>query len=178
MRGNNNPERGENMYQIDDVVVYGLHGVCRITEIERKEFAGEEQLYYTMKPIFDNRSTFFVPAENEASCKKMRNLLTPEEIKTLVETIPTQKILKITDEKHRKDAYQKIIESGDRGEIMRLVKTLYKRRDAQLKAGKKQHLIDERFMKEAETVLFDEFAYVLHLDRANVATYILEELEE
>ncbi|MGN1011362.1 MAG: CarD family transcriptional regulator, partial [Clostridia bacterium] len=32
------------MYQVDDVVVYGLHGVCRITQIEPKIFAGEEHL--------------------------------------------------------------------------------------------------------------------------------------
>lgn len=49
------------MYQVDDVVVYGLHGVCRITQIEPKIFAGEEHLYYTMKPVFDDRSTFLSP---------------------------------------------------------------------------------------------------------------------
>lgn len=164
------------MYQIDDVVVYGLHGVCRITEIQPREFAGEEQLYYTMKPVFDNRSTFFVPTENQASCKKMRELLSPEEIRALILTIPSQGAIGITDEKHRKDTYQKIIESGNRNEILRLIKTLHERRKAQQKAGKKQHLIDERFMKEAETVLFDEFAYVLNIDRANVVTFIKEEL--
>lgn len=164
------------MYQVDDVVVYGLHGVCRITQIEPKIFAGEEHLYYTMKPVFDDRSTFFIPAENELSAKKLRPLLSPQEIKELIRSIPTQKIIGIPDEKHRKETYQQIIESGDRGEIMRLVKTLHKRKEAQQKAGKKQHLIDERFLKEAETVLNDEFAYVLKLDRTNVASYIKEEL--
>lgn len=164
------------MYQIDDVVVYGLHGVCRITNIEPKIFAGEEHLYYMMKPIFDDRSTFFIPAENELSCKKLRPLLSATEIKDLIHTIPTQKIIGITDEKHRKETYQQIIESGNRSEIIRLVKTLYKRKEAQQKAGKKQHLIDERFLKEAETVICDEFAYVLNIDRKEVATYIQEEL--
>lgn len=164
------------MYQIDDVVVYGLHGVCRITEIEEKEFAGEEQLYYTMHPVFDNRSTFFVPVNNAASNKKMRQLLSEGEINELIRTMPQQEEIKVTDEKHRKDAYKVIIESGDRGEIMRLVKTLYERREAQQKAGKKQHLVDERFMKEAETVLYDEFAYVLNIERDSVVDYIKKEL--
>ena len=160
------------MYQVDDVVVYGLHGVCRITQIEPKIFAGEEHLYYTMKPVFDDRSTFFIPAENESSNRKLRPLLSPEEIDGLIRSIPTQETIRISDEKHRKDTYRQIIEGGNRMEIMRLVKTLYQRKEDQQKAGKKQHLIDERFLKEAETILDDEFAYVLHLDRTEVASYI------
>lgn len=165
------------MYQIDDVVVYGLHGVCRITEIEEKEFAGESHLYYTMHPIFDNRSIFFVPVDNEKSKKKVRTLLSSDEIKELIHTMPQQEDIKVSDEKHRKEVYKTIIESGDRCEIMRLVKTLYERREAQQKAGKKQHLVDERFMKEAETVLYDEFAYVLNIERDAVISYIQKELE-
>lgn len=166
------------MYQIDDVVLYGIHGVCRITQIEPKVFAGEEHLYYMMKPVFDERSTFFVPTENELSIKKLRPLLSVEEIKQLIQTIPTQKTIGIIDEKHRKEAYQQIIESGDRCKILQLIITLHKRKEAQQKAGKKQHLIDERFLKEAETVIGDEFAYVLHLDRSNVFSYVKEQLNE
>ena len=161
------------MYRIDDVVVYGLHGVCRITEIEEKEFAGETHLYYTMRPIFKERSTFFVPVNNG----KIRDLLTPDEIKQLVHTIPQQKSIEVQIEKHRKDTYKKIIESGDRSEILRLIKTLCLRLDAQQKAGKKPHLIDERYLKEAETVLYDEFAFVLNIERGSVPDYIKTELE-
>lgn len=165
------------MYQIDDVVVYGLHGVCRITEIEEKEFAGESHLYYTMHPVFNNRSTFFVPVDNEKSKKKVRTLLSSNEIKELIHTMPQQEEIKVANEKQRKETYKTIIESGDRGEIMRLVKTLYERREAQQKAGKKQHLVDERFMKEAETVLYDEFAFVLNIERDSVIEYIKNELK-
>lgn len=165
------------MYRIDEVVVYGLHGVCRITEIEEKEFAGEAQLYYTMRPVFNNRSTFFVPVNNEKSKKKVRPLLSKDEIHELIHTMPQQEEIKVVNEKHRKETYKTIIESGDRAEIMRLVKTLYERREAQQKAGKKQHLVDERFMKEAETVLYDEFAFVLDIERDTVISYIQKELE-
>ena len=165
------------MYKIDDVVVYGNHGVCRITEITEKEFAGETHLYYTMIPVFDHRSTFFLQVDNEKSQKKIRAILTADEIRNLIRTIPQQEELKINDEKQRKDIYKTIIENGDRSEIMCLVKTLYERREAQKKAGRKQHLVDERFMKEAETVLYDEFAYVLNIDRDQVVEYIRQELK-
>lgn len=165
------------MYQINDVVVYGLHGVCRITEIEEREFAGETQPYYTMHPVFNDRSTFFVPVNNEKSKKKVRDLLTPQEISALIRSMPQLEEIQVQNEKHRKIIYKEIIESGDRAEIIRLIKTIYVRREAQLKAGKKQHLIDERFLKEAETSLYDEFAFVLNIDRESVIPHIKNELE-
>ena len=86
----------------------------------------------------------------------------------------------IIDECHHATAetYKKIIESGDRAEIFRLIKTLCVRLEEQQKAGKKPHLIDERFLKEAETVLFDEFAFVLNIERESVSDYIKTELEK
>ncbi len=102
---------------------------------------------------------------------------TGDEIKELIHTMPQQKEITVVNEKHRKEVYKTVIESGDRSEIMRLVKTLYERREAQQKAGKKQHLVDERFMKEAETVLYDEFAFVLNIERDSVVEYIKNELK-
>lgn len=172
----NSGKRGEEMYQINCVVVYGLHGVCRIADITEKDFSGQEEIYYILKPIFDDRSTFFVPVKNE-SAHKLRPLLSSDEVKSLINSIARQDVIGIDDEKHRKDAYKKIIEGGDRCEMMRLIKTLYLRKIEQQKAGKKQHIIDEHFMKEAETILFDEFAYVLEIEKEDIIPYIKKEME-
>jgi CarD family transcriptional regulator len=175
-QGNHFREKGIKMYQKNNVVIYGLHGVCRIAEITEKDFGGEEKLYYTLKPIFDERSTFFVPVQTECSHKKIRPLLSMEEVKDLIRNISQQETIWIPDEKHRKETYKQIIESGDRTEMMKLVKTLYLRKKDQQKAGKKQHIVDEHFMKEAETVLYDEFAYVLDIDRDKVLPFIKKEI--
>ncbi len=163
------------MYQINCVVIYGLHGVCRIADITKKDFSGQEETYYILKPIFDDRSTFFVPVKH-GSAQKLRPLLSIEEVKSLIKGISCQDVIGIEDEKHRKDAYKKIIESGNRGEIMRLIKTLYVRKEEQQKAGKKQHIIDEHFMKEAESILYDEFSYVLQIKKDDIVPYIKKEM--
>lgn len=163
------------MYQKNCVVIYGLHGVCRIADVTIKDFSGQEETYYILKPIFDDRSTFFVPVKN-SSAQKLRPLLSIEEVNALIEGISCQDVIGIEDEKHRKDAYKKIIESGDRGEMMRLIKTLYMRKEEQQKAGKKQHIIDEHFMKEAESILYDEFAYVLQIEKDDIVPYIKKEM--
>jgi CarD family transcriptional regulator len=165
------------MFQKNCVVVYGLHGVCEIADITEKDFGGQEEVYYILKPVFDDRSTFFVPVKNE-SAHKLRPLLSLEEVHAIIKGISDQDTIGITDEKHRKDAYKKIIESGDRCEMMRLIKTLYLRKKEQQKVGKKQHIIDEHFMKEAEDILYDEFAYVLQIKRDDILPYINKELEE
>ena len=166
------------MYHIDNVVIYGLHGVCRIADITEKDFSGENLLYYILKPVFDDRSTFFVPVDNETISKKIRPLLSSDEVKHLIHDISNQETIWIADDKHRKDTYRKIIDNGDRLELMKLIKTLYLRKKTQQEAGKKQHLVDEHFMKEAETILYDEFAFVLHLDREEILPYIMREIEE
>ena len=41
------------MYQINDLVMYGSIGVCKVTDITKPDFAGsdEEKLYYVLEPV-------------------------------------------------------------------------------------------------------------------------------
>ena len=39
------------MFQINDTVVYGAQGVCRIEEISKREMAGKAMEYYVLKPV-------------------------------------------------------------------------------------------------------------------------------
>lgn len=166
------------MYNIDDIVIYGTHGVCRITEITEKEFASETQLYYTIKPVFNTKSTFFLPVNHQNTAKKLFYPLPKGEIKALIASFPKLTPVTVTDEKQRRDIYKQVIESGDRKQIAGLLKTLYQRKKEQLNQGKKQHLIDERFMKDAETVLYEEFAYVLQKDRGEILTMVTKQFEK
>lgn len=166
------------MYAVDDVIVYGLHGVCRIKEIGTKNFAGNEQLYYTLVPVFDERSTFFLPVQGEVADTKLRPLLSEAEVDSLITAMPQRETLTINNDKHRKDIYRHILESGNRSEIMCLIKTLHQRQRSQLEAGKKQYTVDERFMKEAENVIYDEFAFVLNISRDEVLAYIKSKIEK
>ena len=166
------------MFRINDVVVYSLHGVCRITEIKEMEFAGERRLYYTLVPVFDERSTFFVPAENDFIGKKLKKPLTEKEIKTIFREASKQKPLSLAADTRRKDVYQKIIENGDREELMALLKMLYKRRRHQSETGKKQHLIDERYMKRAEDTLAEEFAFICGTDKNEIVRELRKKLDK
>ena len=43
--------------------------------------------------------------------------------------------------------------------------------------GKKLHACDEQYYKDAEKIIYDEFAYVLDINRLDVKDFITNELE-
>ena len=47
----------------------------------------------------------------------------------------------------------------------------------QQKNGRRLHITDERFMKEAEKMLYEEFAYVLNIRKDQVLPFILNQVQ-
>ena len=164
-------------YKIDDTILYGTHGVCRITDVSEKTFNGCSKEYYVLKPVNDEKATVFVPAGNEKLIAKMRHVLTADEIHELIRAMPGKDTIWIENESERKDKYKKILMSGDRVELVQLIKTLYNHQKEQIAAGKKLHMTDERFMKDAERLLYEEFAHVLDIQYEQVLLLIVEELD-
>ena len=72
------------MYKTGDTVLYGSEGVCKITDITEKQFGDVSIEYYILTPVFNNRSTFFVPTKNETLVSRMRPILTNREILDLI----------------------------------------------------------------------------------------------
>ncbi len=165
-------------YNIDEIVVYGTTGVCRIDGITEKDFGNKKGNYYVLKPLYQNSSTVFVPVDNEKLVNKFRKVLSATDIYALIEAMKEETDVWIENETERKNAYREIISSGDRRELVRLIKTLYLHQQEQLKNGKKLHLSDERFMKEAEKLLYDEFAAVLNIKQEQVLPLIMERIQK
>lgn len=55
------------MFSINDTVLYGANGVCRITDICQKEFSGVIKDYYILTPLSNETMTIFVPVNNKLS---------------------------------------------------------------------------------------------------------------
>lgn len=161
------------MYRKDDIVMYGTQGVCRITGITEKNFDGGIHEYYELRPVYDEKSTLFVPVANEVLTGKMHRVLSADAIDDLIQAMPEEKTDWIADEGERKRRYKEIMETGDRKELVKMIKTLYLYQQKQQAAGKKIHVCDEHFLKEAERILYDEFAFVLRIDREKILDYII-----
>ena len=61
--------------------------------------------------------------------------------------------------------------------MIRLIKTLYEHRESLVDSGHKMHAADENFLKDAESVLYEEFAYVLKIHLDEVLPFIQSEIE-
>lgn len=165
------------MFNVNDAVLYSVHGVCRIIEIQSQNFGGNDCLYYVLKPVYNGFSTFFVPVDNEALTSKMKKVLSQEEIHNIIHSMPQEDLIWIEDDNERKEKYNEILKSGDRTGLVRIIKTLYARQQQLKEKRKKLHIADERFMHEAEKMLYEEFAYVLNIEQDQVIPFIAEEIE-
>jgi len=166
------------MFQVNDVIVYGMQGVCKIENIEEKSINGEKKAYYVLKPVNDKGATYFAPTDNQHVLKKMRRLLTEDQIHELIDSMPGEDAVWVSNENERKEIYKGILAGGDRAEIIKMVKAIYLHKKSREAEGKRLHMSDERFFKDAEQILYNEFQYVLKLDSKDaLMAYIFARVE-
>lgn len=165
------------MYKVNDTVLYGAYGVCKITEIAEKNFNGNYDEYYILKPIFSEQTTIFIPIYNKILAEKMRRVLSTDEIRALIKMMPDENIIWIENENIRRERYKEIISSASPSDLVRLIKTLYLHKQTQKEKGRKLHIADGKFLKDAEKMLCDEFAFVLNIKRDQVLPLILEQIQ-
>lgn len=164
-------------FQVNDTVLYCSHSVCKIEEISEQEFNGKKLQYYVLKPVYDKNSTIFVPVHNPVLTAKMRPILSAEKIYALIQSMPNEPLIWVEDENLRKERYKAIIANGNCEELVALIRTIYLHQQAQKEKGKKLHVSDEHFLKDAEKMLHDEFAYVLKIKPDQVLPFIMKQIK-
>lgn len=160
------------MYQCGDQVVYGIHGVCKILDLELRKVDRNKVEYYVLSPLDQPDARFYVPTQNQAAVAKLRPILTREALDALLQSENAGKDTWIADENQRKQRYRELISSGDRAALICMVRTLHKHKAEQLASGRKFHLCDENFLRDAQKLLSSEFSLVLNIHPDEVGAYI------
>jgi len=167
------------MFQVNDVIIYGSQGVCEIIGIEEKTVSGTKKEYYVLKPMQSQCSTIYAPTNNELIRKKMRRLLTVDEINILIDSMPEEKTAWIDNVNERREYCKNLLAAGNHQALIQMIKTIYAHKKEREAAGKRLHVMDEHFFKEAEQILYNEFQYVLKLNsKDDLMKYILNRLKE
>ena len=164
------------MFKVNDTIMYGTQGVCTIVEITEKDFMGAKKEYYVLKPMNDKGATLFAPVSTKAG-NKMREILTKEEVYELIDRMTTEETNWIKNDNLRKDTYKKIIVNGNHIELIQMIKALHLHREKRELEGKHLYLSDERFLKEAERILCDEFQYVLNVKKEELVVLIKSKMK-
>jgi len=166
------------MMEVNSYVVYGDNGVCLVADRRREKFAGQWNEYYILKPVNNGDSTLYVPTDNEKLLSKMMSVLSKEEIVSIIHSLPEDEMEWIDNDKLRSAKYDEIFASGDRRQLLLLIKCLYKHKQFRKAEGKKLWTIDENAMKHAEKLVFEEFATVLGIKPSEVRGFIQNELSK
>ncbi|MBE6936504.1 MAG: CarD family transcriptional regulator [Ruminococcaceae bacterium] len=162
-------------YQINETILYGVQ-ICRIKSVEELSLSGEKKLYYVLQPVFHDSSIIYVPTNSRTLMSRMRRVLSAEEIRTLIHSISENEMEWIDNENKRKESCRMILVSGDRRALVGLIRTFSQKKKEQEAARKKFRASDDRILKEAERILYDEFAAVLNIRQEEVLPFILAEL--
>lgn len=161
------------MYNVDEIVLYGSNGVCKVKEISNQKLAGTTMEYYVLKPLFSQVSTLFVPTKNEKLVSRMRHILSEDKIKAVIDNlnaIPEW----IEDKNVRFDFCKETIASGDFEAVVNLIRMLRFHEQEQIGKGKHLHISDEHFLREAEKMACDEVSVALNVERSEVIPMLMK----
>ena len=156
------------MFHVGDYIVYGSVGVCRVDHIGTMSITGisKNKLYYTLIPIYTKGSKLFTPTDNEKV--KMRPVITNDEALELIDQIAEIDIYVENEDKKREEIFKESLKRCDCRENIKVIKTLYERKQTVLGTGKKVSAVDKKYLQLAEDSLYGEFAISLGIEKDEV----------
>ena len=160
------------MYKASDLVVYGIHGVCTILELESKKVDGKIVEYYVLEPVHHPGTRYYIPTGNPLAVSKMYTIMSKDELDCMLQDSTLRISCWIDDENTRKQRYKELMGGGDRRGLIQTVHTLVMQKDACAISGKKFHQCDENFLKDAQKLLDCEISIVLGIPLCDVKPYM------
>ncbi|MBR3825606.1 MAG: CarD family transcriptional regulator [Lachnospiraceae bacterium] len=164
------------MFSIGQNVICGNKGVCTIEDIATLNISGvdKEKMYYILKPLYMAASRVYVPVDSALT--SVRTILTREEAEELIRSIPDIPVIEIKNERLLEQDYKSCMKSNNCTDWVKLIKTIYERKQKRLQVGRKETAIDSKYFKLAEEILYGELSVVLDIERDKVSQYIEAQL--
>ena len=164
------------MFNRGDIVLYGSSGICEIGDITTVDIPGvpKDKLFYILYQKSGN-AKIYVAVDGNTS--KMRKLISKAEAMKLIDQIADIEPLKVKDKKKPEAEYKEALQKYDCTELIKLIKCLYFRKQQRLEEGKKATAADEKYMKSAEEVLYQELGVVLDIPKDQVLDFIFKKID-
>ncbi len=160
------------MFKVGDAVIHTAQGVCRITEITEKEFAGKKDEYFVLKSVYDSHSTVYIPVETVRTNPKIRPALDEKQVNEIIDVLEKSEPLKTENDNQRRLLFKDILASGNTADIGQMLKTVYLLKTDGRQSKKKMKVSDERIIRETEQSLYTEFAFSLGIAPEEIPEYI------
>lgn len=161
------------MYQVGDWIVYGNTGVCRVVEIKTvgSSWIGGDRLCYVLEPLSQSY-TISTPVTNKKVFS--RPIISKKEAERLVDQIPSIEAQAFHSSRAQELAehYKSFVATHDCADLIELTMSLHVKKQQVVEQKGKFGAIDQKFMKQAEDLLFDELSVALGISREAVPEYI------
>ena len=166
------------MFQVNDLIVYGNHGVCKVENVGTLSIsmADKQKQYYTLRPVYQHESVIYAPVDNNKTI--MRFVLSKEEVEDLIQDIPNIESAWVGNERERETQNRTALQTCDCRELVKIIKTLYNRKKSRIQDGKKVTVVDEKYFRQAEEQLYGELAFALEMPKDEVGAYIADSIEQ
>ncbi len=167
------------MHSLGENIVYGAGGVMTVVDIRRENVFGKVKEYYVLRGLGAGESSLtFVPCDNEKLVGDMQPLITREELDGIILSLKGEpKDEWVEDSRLRGNLFKKILETGDRRQILKMIISIRDYIDSRAREGKRGYLTDENLLRRAEYRLYSEFAVVLGIEQNEVYDYITNIIE-
>lgn len=148
---------------MEDITTLNISGVDKARE------------YYILKPLYMTGSTVYVPVD--ATNESLRKILSKDEAEALIKGIPSIPMITGVNDKLLEQEYRGCMKSNNCEEWIKIIKTIYLRKQKRIEAGRKVTAVDAKYFRLAEDSLYGELAVALDMPKEEVESYITGEME-
>ena len=154
------------MFQPGDLIIYGRTGVCRVEKIEERD----DRQYYRLQALYQ-ACVIHAPVNGKVL---MRPVLSREAAGRLIDSIPYVAVNPVECRVLREliNHYLDSLNTCDAAELLAMTMSIYAKKQQAIKNKKKLGAIDERFLREGESLLFGELGVSLGIAPEAVPNYI------
>lgn len=163
--------------EINDVVSYGVNGVCKI--VKRDFFCLDgfnEEEYYQLKSVgLSTETTYYVPVETAA--ERLRPIISKDKVDDLIQKMKDMQEDEPawnTDNRERRSDFQAALKSDDYDMILEMMHVLHIQQEKRRNMGHTLSTVDGNLLKQAEDRMYREFSVVLGISVDEVPAYIEE----
>lgn len=165
------------MYKINDIVIYGKMGACKIMDVTnpRDISIATNRLYYVLQSL-QNSCVIYTPVNTQVF---MRPVMSAAEVDRLIEMIPSLQAEAYYNDcsKDLVKHYESAIESNNCAELFKLTMSLHAKKHAAEQQNRKFGQIDQKFMKQAEDILFGEISLAVGIPKEQAQEYIASRVD-
>ena len=159
-------------------MIYAVHGVCRIVQEEKRIVDRKPVTYLVLEPIGHSETSYMVPTHNASAMAKLRPVMTADALGALLSSGQAREDIWIPEDSLRKQRYREYIGTAQPLLLAQIIRTLHRRKQERAALGKKVHMSDDNFLRDAERLLIGEVSVVLRIDAEEAKNYIRSKLYE